>query len=60
MTPSASDIEIKISELRQVKLCLAGFNEDENVCRSVKDYKKMKEKLRDRTEVERELYLWEK
>ena len=60
VSPSAPDIEIQQSELKHIKLCLAGFNEDENICRSVRDFKKAKEKLRDRTEVERELYLWEK
>lgn len=47
-------------DFKEYKLALAGYNEDEQACRAVAHYKRALKKLKDRSPIEKELYLWKK
>lgn len=46
--------------MKEYKLGLAGYNEDEQACRTVAHYKRALKKLKEKNPVEKELYFWKK
>jgi hypothetical protein len=60
LSPSAGPNYKEDPAASEIKLALAGYNSDEEACRSVEHYKRGLRKQTQRSPLEQQLYFWEK
>lgn len=59
VTPAMPNNHSDPAEFREIKLSLAGINDDLDFCRIVEEYKRTLQLFPDKNKIEREMMLWE-